>query len=112
MSLGILKNETMMMMTRLTSSLSLCLSLPRVAITILNHFRSFFTSLSLSLSVSHLTQELGGAGSTKRPTSCVLILQDSVKKKKDGKGDDDEEDEKYKKEFQKARSKLKAMQTI
>ena len=42
----------------------------------------------------------------------MLILQDSVKKKKDGKGDDDEEDEKYKKEFQKARSKLKAMQTI
>ena len=42
----------------------------------------------------------------------MLILQESIRKKKDGGAKDDGDDDKYKKDFQKARSKLKAMQTI
>lgn len=53
-------------------------------------------------------EELGQAGLTKRPTSCMLILPKPVK----GKSEDDDDSKDFKESFEDVRSKVKAAQVV
>lgn len=56
-------------------------------------------------------EELGAAGLTKRPTSCMLILPKPLKKKA-GDGGDDDEAKDFAESYKEVSKKVKSMQVV